>query len=71
MVLLHNSMHLHHTHALPDLCLLIHHIDAGNNVNGQCILLGPLLGESHESVNRFWIVKMHHLLHSYRVHVGC
>ena len=29
-------MHLHHTHALPDLCLLMHHIDAGNNVNGQC-----------------------------------
>ena len=36
-VLLHDSMHLRHTHTLPDLCLLMHRIDTGKYVTGHWI----------------------------------
>ena len=37
LVLLHNnSMHLHHTHTLPHLCLLMPRIDTGKNVICHC-----------------------------------
>ncbi len=43
---MHYSMHLHHTHTMPDLCLLMHGIDTGRNVNGHCHLCPHVLESS-------------------------